>query len=35
MWAVRGRTTPMLLAAMWWVVGVYSMAIVVNAIHLL
>lgn len=35
MWATRERTTPMLLAAMWWVVGVYSMAIVVNALHLL
>ena len=33
--SMRGRTTPMLFAAMWWVVGVYSMTIVVNAIHLL
>lgn len=35
MYAVRRKVTPMLLAAMWWVVGVYSLAIVVNAMHLL
>ena len=35
MWVTRTRTTPGLLAAMYWVVGVYSMAIVVNALHLL
>lgn len=34
MWSTRHRTTPMLLAAMWWVVGVYSLAIVVNLMHL-
>lgn len=33
--ASRHRTTPMLLAAMWWVVGVYSMTVVVNALHLI
>jgi len=35
MWVTRTRTTPGLLAAMYWVVGVYSMAIVINALHLL
>jgi hypothetical protein len=35
MWTVRDRTPPMLLAAMWWVVGVYSMVITINALHLL
>jgi hypothetical protein len=33
MWVIRDRTTPMLLAAMWWVVGVYSMVITINALH--
>ena len=35
MWVTRTRTPPALLAVMFWVVGVYSMAIVVNALHLL
>ncbi len=35
MWSIRSRITPLLLAAMWWVVGVYSLAITVNALHLL
>jgi len=34
MWVLRDKITPMLLAAMWWVVGAYSLAIVVNTIHL-
>lgn len=32
---IRERTTPMLLAAMWWVVGVYSLTIVVNVLGIL
>ncbi len=35
MWVTRNRTSAGLLAAMYWVVGVYSMAIVINALHLL
>ena len=32
---IRERTTPMLLSAMWWVVGVYSLTIVVNVLGIL
>jgi hypothetical protein len=35
MWSIRDTATPMLLAAMWWVVGVYSMVITINALHVL
>ncbi len=35
MYVIRTKATPMLLAAMWWVVGVYSMVITINALHLL
>ena len=35
LWSIRDRVTPVLLAGMWWVVGVYSMVIILNALHLL
>ena len=34
-WAHRNQTTPMLLASMWWVVGVYCMTIAINLLHVL
>jgi len=34
-WYRRKQTTPMLLASMWWVVGVYCMTIAINLLHVL
>jgi hypothetical protein len=34
-WYRRNQTTPMLLASMWWVVGVYCMTITINLLHVL
>ena len=35
MWVMSERTPPMLLAAMWWVAGVYSLVVVINGLHLI
>ena len=34
LWCDTRPRDPVLLAGMWWVVGVYSMVIILNALHL-